>query len=208
MGIRRQDAASVNCLMFMTRKVRRRHQAWERSNQNQTRGYTLRRVTGTSFPSTVSEPSLSCPPPPFHSGTLPDSRSAFSSFFRLFQSTLLSLLFVPDLNQPRHGLLQSTSAHLTSFAPPPPFSIPHDLVNLSHPLFLMATHGPINGVKINRACSGSFAPHMFPLPLPLLFPSVRAHRVLIPFLVMPSPNPQSIAVRHRHPPPCAGLRHC
>ena len=71
----------------------------------------------------------------------------------------------------------------------------------------MATHGPINGVKINRACSG-FPAHILARTRFTFRPFARI-RVLSaqPFFgLFLAPNPRSTAFRPRPPPSFPPLR--
>ena len=100
------------------------------------------------------------PSPLIDTGRLTDSRLVFSLLSRLFQST--HLYFFDHTN---------TSSRSIRQAHPPTFRhLPTRLHGFLKSLFIMGTHGPINGVKINRACSGSFAHRC---PFPFLFPSAR-----------------------------------
>ena len=120
-----------------------------------------------SFPSTLSTQSLSphCPLP-ILSGPPPHTRLFDPDPVR---TTLPSLPLSSPSPSPID--LSTTSAHLRTHHLSHPFapSIPHDPLSF---LLVMATHGPINGVKINRACSGSFA-HILARPRFSFLPLAR-----------------------------------
>jgi hypothetical protein len=117
-------------------------------------------------------------------GRPPDSRPRvfllFPDYFNPSVST--SSLLPHPLQRPGRETSSHTHlrTHLTSLLPFA-FSSPHDLLNFP---FIMATHGPINGVKINRACS-RFLVHICARTRFSLRPLARIGcSALIPFLAI------------------------
>jgi hypothetical protein len=136
-----------------------------------------------SFPFTQSQ-SPHCPFPPSTPVHLQIAAPSLLSFSVLFNTFISNPLF----HRSQHSTRSYDQFHISeTHTPPSLFSFPHGVLKF---LIAMATHGPINGVKINRACSGSLGT---PPPFPFLFP-FAAHRMCIPFLATVSPNPESIVV--------------
>jgi hypothetical protein len=149
-GIRRQVAASV-----YDAEVRRRLGAWERSNQSQTRGRLSAGVTGPHSPRRSPLNLCALIVPSLTTGRPPDSPlSCFPPFSRLFQSVYLYFFSFSTTTFCNGRFERQAYTHISASP-----SL-HLLIPSRPPQFIMATHGPINGVKINRACSGLLA-HIF-----------------------------------------------
>ena len=154
----------------------------------------------------ISVPLLSPPRTPVD---LQIAASVFSLFFPIISvhpSPLSSLFATTSFCNGRFE--RQTHTHISALTSPSPFTLSssHDLLNF---LFIMATHGPINGVKINRTCSGSFvhilARTRFSFHLLARTSCAQRSSLFWPFLTH---NPRSTAVRPHiftPPPPPSAL---
>ena len=167
------------------------NRAWERTNQSQT-------LIPFSTQSLRSEPSFSSS----HSLRPSSRQPCFRPFPHPLNTSLSTAVF--SAHHPSTAA-RRRQAHISALII---YLLTLDLHDFLSVLFVMATHGPINGVKRNRACSGSFA-HILARSRFFFLPLARIGcSALIPasFLATPPRSPQSIAVRLLPPPSAlAGL---
>lgn len=184
-GIRRRVAASVALFDFMTRSGQatsegmdpREKEAIKTKHVVRPRPHQGHR---DSFPSTVSTQSLSplFSPPTHHPLRPPLTQSCYRLFPHRCNPSLSRSLFSI------HHINLCTAGSNDKRTSPHPSSFPLRLLNPSRTHQLSLYNGytrPHQRCKDKSCVFRILCAHTCPSPLPFLFPSARAHRVLIPF---------------------------